>query len=340
MGGAGEPGPPPGGFIPRSPSRRIPLPLGNALALCPRKPTDAMSQAQDSRTERRARLSLLVVLGLLAVAGALLFPGAFVFPGGEGPTVLAAATEEPPSHEEFSRILERVVRFPSVDYALLKEERPALERYVAGLGQTDPRALDSAPREVQLAFWINAYNACMLRLVADHYPIEGGGVGLFGFIRNRVAGYPDNSVWQIRDVFTRAHCPVAGRARSQDEIEHEIIRPRFQEPRIHFAVNCAAVSCPPLWPDAYTPAELDRQQDRAVLHLMESPEHFRLEGENPATLTLNKVLDWYSEDFGGPEGLREFFAGYLEGEARERVLRSDTRVRFFEYDWTLNDVPR
>jgi hypothetical protein len=254
---------------------------------------------------------------------------------GQDPTVRSL-----PDHDAFTRVLERVVQIPKVDYALLKEERAGLDRYVDALSRTDPAVLEAASREEQLAFWINAYNACMLRLVVDHYPIEAGGVGLFGAVRNRVAGYPDNSVWQIRDVFGRAHCPVAGKDRSQDEIEHEIIRPRFQEPRIHFAVNCAAVSCPVLWPDAYTAEALDAQLDRAVRHLIRNPDHFLLEGRSPATLTVNKVLDWYSEDFNGHEGLKTFFADYLQGSARERVLAPTTRVRFFEYDWTLNDVQR
>jgi hypothetical protein len=73
-------------------------------------------------------------------------------------------------------------------------------------------------------------------------------------------------VWQIPDVFSRKHCRIAGAERSQGEIEHEIIRP-MGDPRIHFAVNCAARSCPPIWPEAYTGEELDAQLDRAVSHL-------------------------------------------------------------------------
>ena len=270
----------------------------------------------------------LPVLALVG-GGALLVTA----PGG-------AEAQGVPNHRAFSQILEQVVDGPRVDYRRLQAMRRGLDRYVDALGRTDPEALERSSRDERLAFWINAYNACMLRLVIDHYPIERGGVGLFGAIRNRVAGYPDNSVWQIRNVFTRDHCPVAGRDRSQDEIEHEIIRPRFQEPRIHFAVNCAAMSCPVLWPEAYTGEELDEQLDRAVRHLMANAEHFRLERDSPAVLHLNKVLDWYQEDFGGIEGLKQFFADYLEDRDREIVLRPDTRVEFFEYDWTLNDVER
>jgi hypothetical protein len=269
--------------------------------------------------------ALLVPTLLLASAGGL-----------ERPLVAQA----PPDHDGFSRVLEQVVYLPRVDYERLAQNRDGLDRYVAALSRTDPASLSRASRDDQLAFWINAYNACMLLLVVDNYPIRRGRVGLFRSIRNRVAGYPDNSVWQIRDVFTRDHCPVAGERRSQDEIEHEIIRPRFQEPRIHFAVNCAAISCPVLWPEAYSGEELDEQLDRAVRNLMADPGQFRLERGSPAVLHLNKVLDWYQEDFDGTEGLKRFFAGYLEEPERELVLRPDTRVEFFEYDWTLNDVER
>jgi hypothetical protein len=260
---------------------------------------------------------------------------------GEVPGDASAPTAEGlPSHETFTRILDEVVHMPRVDYARLQEERQLLDAYLAELAAVSPATLEASSTEDRLAFWLNAYNACMLKLVVDHYPIQPGGVGLFGFLRNRVAGYPDNSVWQIRDVFSRDHCRVAGANRSQDEIEHEIIRPRFQEPRIHFAVNCAAVSCPVLWPEAYVPRRLEEQLDRAVEYLMADPEHFRLEAGPPPVLRLNKVMDWYSEDFGGPEGLKAFFADHLEGEEFELVQAPETRVEFFEYDWTLNDVPR
>ena len=176
----------------------------------------------------------------------------------------------------------------------------------------------------------------MLRLVAEHYPIEPDG-GLLSRVTNAVAGRPANSVWQIDDVFTRQHCHVAGEDRSQDEIEHEIIRPRFDEPRIHFAVNCAARSCPVLWPEAYTGERLDEQLDRAVRTLVENPDHFRVD---EGTVRMNKVLDWYKEDFGGIDGLRDFFAPYLPAEERAVLNDPDTGISFFEYDWTLNDTER
>jgi hypothetical protein len=248
-----------------------------------------------------------------------------------------------PDHSAFTEVLARVVRVPWVDYAALVEQRAALDRYLGTLAGTDRAALDRASEAEQLAFWINAYNACMLRLVADHYPIARQRVGLFQRARIAVAGYPANSVWQIRDVFSGKHCRVAGADRSQDEIEHEIIRPTFDEPRIHFAVNCAALSCPVLWPEAYTGDRLEEQLERAVRGLVSSPAHFRLEpasGSTPATLRLNRVLDWYVDDFGGTEGLRAFLLPYLEGRTLETVRDPATPIAYFDYDWTLNDVPR
>jgi hypothetical protein len=118
------------------------------------------------------------------------------------PHAAEAAPADPPDHAAFTEVLERVVRVPWVDYAALVEERAGLDRYLASLAATDRAALDAAPQPEQLAFWINAYNACMLRLVADHYPIARQRVGLFQRARIAVAGYPENSVWQIRDVFS------------------------------------------------------------------------------------------------------------------------------------------
>ncbi|MEM7415359.1 MAG: DUF547 domain-containing protein [Gemmatimonadota bacterium] len=251
---------------------------------------------------------------------------------GAAPAVHAQAL---PTHEAFSAILTEVVDQPSVDYQRLADDPAALDAYLDVLGDVDMDAVTSATRDEQLTFWINAYNACMLHLVASNYPIQKDG-RILSRIRNGVAGRPANSVWQIPDVFTTKHCRIAGQERSQDEIEHEIIRP-MGEPRIHFAVNCAARSCPVLWPEAYEATHLDEQLDRAVAHLVANPEHFAVDG---TTLRLNKVLDWFKDDFGGIDGLRDFFAPYAPPAAAALLADSDASIDFFDYDWTLNDRSR
>ena len=240
-----------------------------------------------------------------------------------------------PDPQAFSAVLAEVVDRPLVDYQRLKENRDGLDAYLEALAETDPASLNRASEDRVLAFWINAYNACMLRLVIDHYPIRKAG-GLIARIRNAVADYPDNSVWQISDVFGREHCRVAGVTRSQDQIEHEIIRP-MGDPRIHFAVNCAARSCPPLWSQAYDGDNLDAQLDRAVLNLLGNPVHFAV---GDRTVRLNKVLDWYGEDFGGHGGLKTFLIPYVAGDVAALLNDPRTKLEFFDYDWTLNDIAR
>ena len=238
-----------------------------------------------------------------------------------------------PDHQAFSAVLSEVVHGSRVDYAALSKGREGLDGYLETLGAVAQAELEAASSAEQLAFWINAYNACMLRLVIDHYPIERAS-GLLDRVRNAIAGRPANSVWQIDDAFTEPHCVVAGEARSQDEIEHEIVRP-MGDPRIHFVINCAALSCPPLTSKAYTAPELDEQLDERVRAFVANEEHFVLgEGE----LRLNRVLDWFQDDFGGLPGLKEFFEPYLDSAAREEVADPQTRIEFFDYDWTLNDI--
>jgi uncharacterized membrane protein YdjX (TVP38/TMEM64 family) len=243
------------------------------------------------------------------------------------------SAQQLPTHEAFSAVLADVVRQPAVDYAGLVEHRAALDSYLTSLAGVDLASVEAASREEQLAFWINAYNACMLKIVADNYPITKDG-GLFSRVRNSVAGRPANSVWQIPDVFGTKHCRIAGADRSQDDIEHNIIRP-MGEPRIHFAVNCAALSCPVLWPEAYRADVLDEQLDRAVERLVETPAHFAIEG---TSVRVNKVLDWFKEDFGGDDGLREFLARYAPPDAAALLADPNADLDFFDYDWTLNDV--
>ena len=243
-----------------------------------------------------------------------------------------------PDHAAFTEVLADVVDAPRVDYEALQSRQADFDRYLEQLSRTELATLDQASREVRLAFWINAYNACMLHRVGVHYPIQKN-AGFLGSIRNAITDRPENSVWQIRDVFTEKFCTVAGASRSLDEIEHEIIRP-IGEPRIHFVVNCAARSCPPLASEAYVADRLDEQLDRAVRGLIANREHFQIDRAGSPVVTLNRVLDWYGDDFGGQDGLLRFLSGYVPGGDAELLVHPNIEVRFFEYDWTLNDIER
>ena len=264
----------------------------------------------------------------------------FALPAG-GP---GAAAQQPraaptlPDHAALTAVLASVVTDAGVDYARLAADPSGLDRYIAELSATDQATLAGSPLDERLAFWINAYNACMLKRVVSHYPIRPAG-GLLR-IRNAAAGRPANSVWQIGDVFTGPHCPVAGAERSQDEIEHEIIRP-LGDPRIHFAINCAAISCPPLTRAAYRAGTLGKQLDARVTAFVSDPAQFGVDASGGRPIVrVNVLLDWFKEDFGGHDGVRAFLARYTQGGAREALEDPRARLVFTDYDWTLNDTAR
>ena len=143
-------------------------------------------------------------------------------------------------YSDYAQLLARYVQGSGVAYAALKADRGALDRVTA---QFDAPAAREAgwTREQRMAFWINAYNAFTLRAIVDAYPIQSR-----WFTRQ-----PRNSIRQIRGVWTTPRWRAAGRSVSLDDIEHHVLRPGFQDARIHFAVNCASVSCPSLAAEPY-----------------------------------------------------------------------------------------
>lgn len=201
---------------------------------------------------------------------------------------------------------------------------PSFQRYLEALAGADVASL---PAEERLALWINAYNAYTIQLVNEHGERES--------IRNinRTLGIlPGKGPWKER------MARIGGRTYTLDEIEHEIIRPRFDEPRIHFALVCAALGCPALRRGAYTGARLDEQlDDQARRFLLESPARNRVDVEG-RTLHLSPIFDWYREDFpAGEEGLGRYLATFF-APGPERTLLESGRfdVRHTHYDWSLN----
>ena len=215
-----------------------------------------------------------------------------------------------------------------IDYArwhAAREDVVALSEVVDAFEAIDPASL---ARDDRLAFWINVYNAVTIELVLEHYPLESikdiDGAGLLG------------SPWKLERV------TIGGRALTLDQIEHEIIRPEFDEPRIHFAVNCASVGCPPLASEPYVGARLDEQLDRATRRAVNDPTWVDLSGCEGAygagTIRLTKIFDWFTDDFGGEDGIRDFLARHREGDAF-RLRNTSCGLDFMGYDWALNDPP-
>lgn len=242
--------------------------------------------------------------------------------------------EAPPTfdHGPYNALLaEYVNERGMVDYARLQEnQETALRPYLRALARTDPSNLSE---DARLAFWVNAYNALALKLIVENYPVES--------IRDvKPSGLP--FIPKINSPFKLEVSEVAGKKRTLDEIEHDIIRKEFpEEPRIHAAVVCAAMSCPELRQEAYTGARLDDQLDDQMRMFLRDRNKNRIPaGENQ--IRLSKIFDWYGGDFA-QEGtskqtaVMDMAAGYFEDERARKLRRGTYDVSYLDYDWSLNE---
>ncbi|MCU0574826.1 MAG: DUF547 domain-containing protein [Syntrophobacteraceae bacterium] len=231
-----------------------------------------------------------------------------------GPVAVGWSMEKV-DHGLFGELLQKYVHNGTVDYAGFKAEENELDRYLQHLEGVQPQKLS---RNEQLAFYINAYNAYTIKLVLTGYPNIKSIKDLGTFWR---------SPWKKE--FVR----LEGRTMTLDDIEHGIIRPRFQDPRIHFAVNCAARSCPPLISEPYGGDTLDQQLDGVAKAFVNDPERNDLKDN---TLYVSKIFDWYGNDF--KEGIVAFFIQYGSADLRSRIqgIGDGIKVQYLPYDWTLN----
>jgi hypothetical protein len=204
------------------------------------------------------------------------------------------------------------------DYKGFISDRQKLERYLTLLSDHAPDP-GRWSREERLAYWINAYNAFTVKLIIDHYPVAS--------IQDL---HPTIHVPGVNTVWHKKFFSIGGVATSLDEIEHSILRKKFDEPRIHFAINCASFSCPPLRAEAYTADKLDHQLDEMARRFINDPARNRLSADNPQ---VSKIFSWFSGDFTRQGTLVE----YLNTYATEKI-RADADIEYMDYDWSLNDV--
>ena len=260
-----------------------------------------------------------------AAAIAALFPAA----------VVVGATADH-AYDRYAKVIRDHVRMPLVDYSALKKGRAALDAAVDAFAQATEAEERAWTREQRLAFWINAYNAFTLRAIVDHYPIRAPWLTL----------QPRNSIRQIDGVWTKLEWRAAGRTITLDGIEHGLLRPEFADARVHMAINCASKSCPPLRAEPYVGADLDHQLDDAARGYLASAEGARVED---GRLYLSKIFEWYGSDFvkqyaasgdteGATErGVRGFVERYGAPDAAA-AAKAGAKIRFLDYDWSLNDV--
>jgi len=245
-------------------------------------------------------------------------------------------------HSAFNTLLNTYVADGSVNYAGLVTQPTALADYLASLASVNPDEIAGWDEAQQLAFWINAYNALALDTVAAHYPLKRR--GLRGF------AYPSSSIQQIEDVWTVKRRVIGGELRSLDDIEHGIIRANFDEPRIHFALVCAAVSCPLLRAEAYRATQLETQLAEQLTGFLADPARGLSVDVRRKRIHVSAIFKWFAVDFPLPAD----FDGDLAGKTQQAgvvyfltqaapqsaiaALRSnDYRVSYLKYDWALNE---
>jgi hypothetical protein len=230
-------------------------------------------------------------------------------------------------HSEFDRLLRQNVVNGRVDYDAF-DRAPEFKHYLALLDATDPATLQGKER---LAYWINTYNAYTIELINRHkerQSIRNINKSL-GFLRLK-------GPWGERIV------KAGGQTLTLDDVEHRIIRKDFREPRIHFALVCAALGCPPLRSEAYTGATLDAQlEDQGRLFLLESPTKNRVDVA-ARTVHVSMIFNYYREDFGSSNAsVGSYIAHwYPEGPERRLLSSGDFTIKETPYDWSLNRLVR
>ncbi len=204
--------------------------------------------------------------------------------------------------------------------AVTPADKAGLDQYVASL---EAQPVSTLNRNEQMAYWINLYNAVTVKVVIEAYPVKSIRKVLSG-------GFFSPGPWK-RDLVT-----VEGHALSLDDIEHGILRPIWQDNRIHYAVNCASIGCPNLMPKPFTAETLETMMAQAARDYVNHPRGAQF--SDRGKLTASRIYNWYDADFGGNEqGIIAHLKQHADPGLAAR-LDAIADIRRYEYDWSLNDA--
>ena len=208
------------------------------------------------------------------------------------------------SHAVFNSLLKKYVTSTGVvNYAGFKTEHSKLKGYINTLKANSPKA--SWTRNEKLAYWINIYNALTIDLLLNNYPLK--------------------SIMKIDKAWDKNVVTIDGKNYTLNTIENKVIRPTFKEPRIHFAVNCGAKSCPKLLNEAFTAGRLNAQLQKQTIAFINNTSQNELT-ENK--VKISKIFEWYASDFGN---ITTFLAKYSK-----TTISPKAKVSYNEYNWDLN----
>tara|TARA_R110002124_G_scaffold99337_1_gene245312 strand:- start:44574 stop:45377 length:804 start_codon:yes stop_codon:yes gene_type:complete len=211
-------------------------------------------------------------------------------------------------HSSWDKLLKKHVNNDGlVDYKGFAQDQAALDSYLKMLSSYTPN--DNWSVQELLAYYINIYNAYTVDLILDNYPVK--------------------SIKDIDGPWTKGIVPIGDKNLSLGGIENGILR-KMNEPRIHFAINCASISCPKLLNEAYTAARINEQLDKATTQFINSDKN-DISADNPK---LSSIFDWYKKDFivGGEQNIIGYVNKYSEVK-----INSNAEVTFKDYDWNLNE---
>jgi len=257
------------------------------------------------------------------------------------------ATAEPLGnelHQSFAKTLSSFVNEKGlVNYAGLKASPGDLNSYLKQISEVTAQEIKDASPDERLAFWMNAYNALTLKVIIDNHPIQSS------FLKSAL--WPKNSIKQIDDAWGKKVFKGHGKSYSLDDIEHNVIRKQFDEPRIHMALVCAAIACPLLRTEPYYADQLEEQLNDQSTKFVNNPKKFRVE---QGTVHLSSIFKWYGKDFVnkfGGEGnkfsnwnmKKDYqaviaFAEPLLNENSKKLLNSGKKTAaIVKYNWELNE---
>ncbi|WP_338873171.1 DUF547 domain-containing protein [Spirosoma sp. SC4-14] len=233
-------------------------------------------------------------------------------------TDLVPLTTAPIDHSLFERLLKKYVNDKGlVNYKAFKADEKELKKYLDMVSSNPPT--DKWSKNDQMAYWINAYNAFTIQLILKHYPVAS-----------------------IKDIGSKIQIPfvttpwaskffkIGGEEMSLDNIEHGTLRKKFDEPRIHFALVCAARSCPRLRNEAYEGSKLIAQLDDQGTDFLNNPAKNAI---TPQKASLSKYFDWYKSDWKEHNKSVEYWVNQYS----KTKINKDTQISFLDYNWALNE---
>jgi len=234
-------------------------------------------------------------------------------------------------HSVFTELLKEYNHNGYLDYEALTNENK-LDEYLKMLVEVNPNKFISG--DSRMAFWINVYNAFTIKAIVDNYPIESINDLHSG---GRVLGHIlSTTIWDDDFII------IDGKEYSLNDIEHEILRKDFNEPRIHFAIVCASISCPLLRTEAFDNERLNFQLEEQAIQFFNDESRNKFDLENK-TAYLSKILDWFEEDFGENDmEVLLFVSNYIGEEIAKNIMQNvdEWSIEYLDYDWGLNEYKK